>query len=145
GRASQMQHVIRLLSLFALAQLGVAVGLGLLGLVGPGDSKAFGHLALVATALLLGICGLTAALAAWAISLYRTVQGHQWAWYAILALGSALPLASAGALLSMQSRVNNYGVVGLHIELSAPALLTTALPLISLAYGFFGPLLPAGS
>src|SRR5262249_5616033 len=129
---------------FALAQLGVAVGLGLLGLVGPADSKAFGHLALVGTALLLGICGLTAALVAWGISLYRSVQGQQWVWYAILALGSALPLASAGTLLGKQTRVNDYGVVGLHLDLSAPALLTTALPLISLAYGFLGPRLSAG-
>src|SRR5215475_1320258 len=100
-----MQRVIRLLSVLALAQLGVAVGLGLLGLVGPGDSTVFGHLALVATALLLGICGLTAALAAWDISLYRSVQGKQWVWYAILALGSALPLAAAGTLLGKQTNV----------------------------------------
>lgn len=59
--------------------------------------------------------------------------------YAILALGSAPSLAAAGALLGTQSNVKNYGVVGLHIEFSAPALLTLALPLASLAYGLFGP------
>src|SRR5262249_37084411 len=68
-RRTFMQRVIRLLALSALVQLGVAIGLGLLGLVGPGDTRVFGHLALVTTALLLGICGLTATLVTLAISL----------------------------------------------------------------------------